>query len=649
MHHVGILTRIILVLLVFSVGLGAVGWLGVSALQTYDRRVAELQTAGARALYAARLHEGVIEAVMESRGIYIARDRAALERFSTALLRVLDGIEQVMPDYRALQQPDQREGFRALEQQVVQFVGFRRELVRLGLEVNQPAAQAFGDNEANRAVRTRLSNALEQMAEREKQQRDAIAADLAAFMRQRMPLLIGLSAAIIAVSLGLGFFISVFTLARPIRRLGLAMRQLAEDRTAIVIPGLGFRDEIGAMARDVEVFRVNAIEKKRLADEQQLRDAELRDAERRQHAREQQAAAEIAALVAAVSRGDVTGRLAIEGKDGVFRTIAEGINSLSQAVETVLTEAGGVLNALARGDLTQRIRGEHDGIFGQIKTDTNSMAETLTGIIARLGAIAHQLQAASGEIAGGSQDLAQRTEAQAASLEETAAAMHEITAVVGKTADSAQSASHHAAQSSGIAEKGGAIVGNTIAAMQRIEHSAEKIGDIVGLIDEIAFQTNLLALNASVEAARAGEAGKGFAVVAQEVRALAQRSASASKDIKALIAESNAQVKDGAVCARQAGGVFDDVLGGIRQVAQIVGDIAGSSREQATGLDQVNDAIGQMDSLTQRNSALVEETAAAARSLADQAGELARVVGFFRVDAGGANAALPPRLALAAE
>ncbi|WP_341915529.1 methyl-accepting chemotaxis protein [Ferrovibrio terrae] len=646
MHHVGILARIILVLLVFSAGLAAVGWLGVNALQTYDRKVAELQTASERALYAARLHEGVIEAVMESRGIYIARDRAALERFSTALLKVLDGIERAMPDYRALQLPDQRDSFRAMEQQVAQFVSFRRELVRLALQDSQPAAQAFGDNDTNRAVRTKLSNALEQAAEREKLQRDAIAAELAAFVRQRMPLLVGLCVAIIAVSLGLGFFISVFTLVRPIHRLGQAMRQLAEDRTEIAIPGLDYRDEIGAMARNVEVFRVNAIEKRRLTAEQQQREAEIREAEQRQRAREQQAASEIAALVAAVSRGDVSGRLAIEGKDGVFRSIAEGINSLSQAVETVLQEAGGVLNALARGDLTRRLHGDHAGIFGQIKADTNSMAETLTGIITRLAEIAQQLQAASAEIAGGSQDLAQRTESQAASLEETAASMHQLTAVVGKTADSAQAASRHAVQSSGIAEKGGAIVNDTIAAMQRIEQSAEKIGDIVGLIDEIAFQTNLLALNASVEAARAGEAGKGFAVVAQEVRALAQRSATASRDIKALIQQSNAQVKDGASRANQAGGVFEEVLGGIREVARIVGDIAGASREQASGLDQVNDAIGQMDSLTQRNSALVEETAAAARSLADQAAELAKVVGFFRA---GAAAATPVRLSLVAE
>ncbi|WP_341899147.1 methyl-accepting chemotaxis protein [Ferrovibrio terrae] len=646
MHHVGILARIILVLLVFSAGLAAVGWLGVNALQTYDRKVAELQTASERALYAARLHEGVIEAVMESRGIYIARDRSALERFSTALLKVLDGIERAMPDYRALQQPDQRDSFRAMEQQVAQFVSFRRELVRLALQDSQPAAQAFGDNDTNRAVRTKLSNALEQAADREKLQRDAIAAELAAFVRQRMPLLVGLCVAIIAVSLGLGFFISVFTLARPIHRLGQAMRQLAEDRTEIAIPGLDYRDEIGAMARNVEVFRVNAIEKRRLTAEQQQREAEIREAEQRQRAREQQAASEIAALVSAVSRGDVSGRLVIEGKDGVFRTIAEGINSLSQAVETVLQEAGGVLNALARGDLTRRLHGDHAGIFGQIKADTNSMAETLTGIITRLAEIAQQLQAASAEIAGGSQDLAQRTESQAASLEETAASMHQITAVVGKTADSAQAASRHAVQSSGIAEKGGAIVNDTIAAMQRIEQSAEKIGDIVGLIDEIAFQTNLLALNASVEAARAGEAGKGFAVVAQEVRALAQRSATASRDIKALIQQSNAQVKDGASRANQAGGVFEEVLGGIREVARIVGEIAGASREQASGLDQVNDAIGQMDSLTQRNSALVEETAAAARSLADQAAELAKVVGFFRAAAAGTA---PVRLSLAAE
>ncbi|MEK9971283.1 MAG: methyl-accepting chemotaxis protein, partial [Ferrovibrio sp.] len=257
---------------------------------------------------------------------------------------------------------------------------------------------------------------------------------------------------------------------------------------------------------------------------------------------------------------------------------------------------------------------------------------------------------ASGEISTGSQDLAQRTESQAASIEETAASMHEITATVKQNADNAQAANQLASAARQTAEKGGRIVTDAVTAMNGIEQSAQKISDIVGLIDEIAFQTNLLALNASVEAARAGEAGKGFAVVAQEVRALAQRSASASKDIKGLIQESNAQVRSGAGLVQQTGSSLDEIVNAVKKVADIVAEIAAASREQATGLDQINTAVASMDETTQRNGALVEETSAAAQALSGQAHELNELVGFFRTGAvaatqPGANSNVVARLA----
>jgi methyl-accepting chemotaxis protein len=204
--------------------------------------------------------------------------------------------------------------------------------------------------------------------------------------------------------------------------------------------------------------------------------------------------------------------------------------------------------------------------------------------------------------------------------------MHEITTTVKQNADNAQAANQLASGARGVAEKGGAIVGEAVSAVTQIESSAQKISDIVGLIDEIAFQTNLLALNASVEAARAGEAGKGFAVVAQEVRALAQRSANASKDIKALIQTSNAQVKAGAALVNQTGQSLAEIVGAIKKVSDIVAEIAAASREQAAGLDQVNTAVGSMDEMTQRNGAMVEQTTAAAQSLSGQAAELAALV-----------------------
>ncbi len=226
------------------------------------------------------------------------------------------------------------------------------------------------------------------------------------------------------------------------------------------------------------------------------------------------------------------------------------------------------------------------------------------------------MKEAAAEISTGSQDLASRTESQAASIEETAASMHEITATVKQNADNAQAASQLAAVARDAADKGGTVMGSVVTAMGQIEGSAAKISDIVGLIDEIAFQTNLLALNASVEAARAGEAGKGFAVVAQEVRALAQRSADASREIKTLITASNGQVREGGKLVGQAG--------------ESLTEIVTASREQATGLEQVNTAVGSMDEMTQRNGALVEETSASAQSLSQQATQLAQLVSFFK-------------------
>jgi methyl-accepting chemotaxis protein len=258
------------------------------------------------------------------------------------------------------------------------------------------------------------------------------------------------------------------------------------------------------------------------------------------------------------------------------------------------------------------------------------------------------VRSASDEFSTGSHDLASRTESQAASIEQTAASMHEVTATVKQNADNAQAANQLATVARDTADRGGSVVQEAVNAVTQIEQSAQKISDIVGLIDEIAFQTNLLALNASVEAARAGEAGKGFAVVAQEVRALAQRSANASKDIKALIADSNAQVKTGAALVNRTGQSLTEIVTAIKKVSDIVAEIAAASREQATGLEQINTAVAGMDEMTQRNAALVEQTTAAAQALNGQAGELADAVGFFRIGNGAPASAKPAAESVAA-
>ena len=302
---------------------------------------------------------------------------------------------------------------------------------------------------------------------------------------------------------------------------------------------------------------------------------------------QQQAVQQVRDVVEATKAYDLTRRVSLDGKTGEIRALCEGVNDLVGAMRSII---------------------------GNLRTASATIA------------------AASAEISTGSQDLAQRTESQAASLEETAASMHEVTQTVKMNADNAQAANQLASVARDTAEKGGSVVQNAVAAVSDIENSAQKISDIIGLIDEIAFQTNLLALNASVEAARAGEAGKGFAVVAQEVRALAQRSANASKDIKALIQTSNGQVKTGAALVNQAGQSLTEIVGAIKKVSDIVAEIAAASREQSSGLEQINTAIASMDEMTQRNGALVEETSASAQSLSNQAQDLAGLVQRYRLD-----------------
>ncbi len=298
--------------------------------------------------------------------------------------------------------------------------------------------------------------------------------------------------------------------------------------------------------------------------------------------------------------------------------------------ERGMTECVDVLKAVSAGDLTKKMTQDYEGTFTQIKSALNGTIDKLFEMVDTITAAANSINSATGEIATGNLDLSQRSEQQASALEETAASMEELSATVKQNAANAQQANQLASGARDVAASGGQVVSDAIAAMGRIEASSQRIGDIVGMIDEIAFQTNLLALNAAVEAARAGDAGKGFAVVAQEVRSLAQRSAQASKEIKGLIGQSTTEVKGGADLVKKAGTTLDDILGSVKRVADIVAEIAAASQEQADGIEQVNAAVTQMDEMTQQNAALVEESSAAASALEDQSQELDRLMGFFQ-------------------
>jgi methyl-accepting chemotaxis protein len=389
----------------------------------------------------------------------------------------------------------------------------------------------------------------------------------------------------------------------PLQRIQEAMLKLAGGDFGVVVPGLERKDEVGAMANAVERFKA-------VADEKARREADV--ATQRQQA---EAAVQAKANEERTRTAEERARTA-EEQAHAFRALADG------------------LKQLATGDLTVRVTDDLTDEYKQIKEDFNVTVAQLQETIGAIAAATREVTNASAEISTSSTDLSQRTEEQAASLEETSASMEEISATVKKNAENAHQANQSAANARDVANRGGEVVAKAVEAMGEIEGSSRKIADIIGVIDEIARQTNLLALNAAVEAARAGEAGRGFAVVASEVRNLAQRSSQAAKDIKDLITSSGGQVQNGVELVNKAGGALAEIVESIKDVAKIVADISTASSEQASGIEQVNKALTQMDEVTQQNSALVEENAATAKTLDEQAWAMSERVSFFRLGHG---------------
>jgi len=311
---------------------------------------------------------------------------------------------------------------------------------------------------------------------------------------------------------------------------------------------------------------------------------------------------------------------------------------ISRTILKPLDKAVEVARAIAGGDLSARFEMAPSDETGQLMRALNQMKANMVSVMTDVGSSVNSIRTAASEIASGNADLSSRTESQASSLEETASSMEELTSTVKQNAEHARHANQLVGSTAEIAVNGGRLVGQVVDTMASIKASSRKISDIIGVIDGIAFQTNILALNAAVEAARAGEQGRGFAVVAAEVRNLAQRSAGAAKEIKSLISDSVEKVDAGSKLVDEAGEAMDDIVTSVELVVDIISGIATASQQQSAGIEQVNQAVGQMDEATQQSAALMEQAAAAAKSLQDQAGHLEEMINRFQLD-NGQNAA----------
>ena len=419
-------------------------------------------------------------------------------------------------------------------------------------------------------------------------------------------------------------------ISSPLAGISQALVAMQRGELNRPIPPAPCPDEVGVLSLALEHYRAGALE---IEADRTARDRSLAT-EADRAAKVQALVAEVAAVVAAARRGDFTGQADPGAVTGPVRDVVEGVNEINRLVNSATAEFASVLGALSEGDLTHRVATSYEGRFAELKEALNSTIDRLSETVVTIQGTAAEVSSAAREINAGANDLSSRTEQQASSLEETAATTEQLAASVKAAAHSSRRAVDLTQDAVGIAEMGGSIVRDAIAAMAGIEQASRKITDITGVIDEIAFQTNLLALNAAVEAARAGEAGKGFAVVASEVRSLAQRSSEAAKDITSLIGASEAEVAKGVQLVRQTGDALDRIVVASRKVSETVTEISTATGEQANGIDEMSQAVAHMDDMTQHNAALAEESAASASSLTGQIDRLNDLVGTFRTRAG---------------
>ncbi len=597
-----------------------IGGLSIYAVSEFQVRTVGYEKAAERAYKGEALNRLVTAVVMEARGVYAAPDIEKAAPFADGIVKNLDAMEKLIATWTPLVPAEQKAAFDNLSSRFKEFKAFRLETARLAREAGPQAANQQGNNDANRANRKAYQAEIDAVVKNDIAGLEAVKAGIDGFVTATFWLVIIVTGSGILAGAAFGLYIGARQLSAPIRKVSEVMNAVADGNLDADVPYLGRTDEIGEMAAAVEVFKKNGREVRRMNAQETAMRAKSDDLQ-----------AGMAVVVDAAAQGDFSRRINKDYGDENLNRFAATINALLTGVDNGVSETSRVIEGLARGDLTEKMDGEFRGVFAELQTNVNETLAKLRETMREVRSSTEGISGNANELRSAADDLSKRTEQQAAALEETSAALDEITAVVRNSTDRAQEASTMVAETKQKTAESANVVRDAVSAMDRIEHASREISQIINVIDEIAFQTNLLALNAGVEAARAGEAGKGFAVVAQEVRELAQRSATAAKDIKALITKSGEEVGRGVSLVQRTGSALGEIETRVLAINEHIHSIATAAREQSTGLHEVNTAINQMDQVTQRNAAMVEETSAATHKLSGEAGHLVTLVSRFKV------------------
>ncbi|CAN7154099.1 methyl-accepting chemotaxis protein [Neorhizobium tomejilense] len=609
-----------------------IGGMALFAMAEYRQMMVQYELAADRAHKGEHLNRLVTAVVMESRGVYMSKDTKEAAKFADGILVYLDEMGKLLKEWDKIVPADERAVFDKLLARSKEFNGFRTETARLGREVSPADANVQGNNDANRSNRKAYQVEIDAIVGTDKAVLAAVNEELNSFTRTLFILVSAVTLAGVAAGAGFGLYLGRRQLSHPITALTRAMKHIADGKFDTVVHGADRADEIGDMAAAIEIFRRNGIEVARMnASEATMR------------GKNDDLQARMAAVVAAAAEGDFTRRIDKQWGEESLDRFARDVDMLVGSVDAGVSETRRVVKSLAEGDLTDSMQGNFKGAFAELQHNVNGTMDTLRGTMRNVRTATGSINGSAAELSRATNDLSRRTEQQAAALEETSAALEEITAVVKTSTERAHEATVMVGEAKQSAVQSGEVVRSAVDAMGRIEQASREIAQITNVIDEIAFQTNLLALNAGVEAARAGEAGKGFAVVAQEVRELAQRSASAAKGIKALISKSGEEVAGGVMLVQKTGEALSEIETRVLRINDHIHSIAVASREQATGLAEVNTAVNQMDQVTQQNAAMVEETSAATQTLSSEADSLFALVSNFDIGQEGERVAEPVR------